>query len=341
MKNYKLFSSIAIVCFLGCILISCIAQAPPPLRVGVVIWPGSEALYLARDLGYYNNTPIQLVDYPSDSEMMRSYRNGDLEAATITLDEVWSLAESVPDVRIPLVQDISNGGDAILGKPEITKLQQLKGKRVGVESTALGAFELSRALEQVHMSPQDVEIVSLLVSDHERAFKQGKIDAVVTYEPTVSKLRQTGANLLFDTSQIPGEVLDILAMPESAIAKQAKTVKILIEGWFRALDYLQKYPIDAANKISLHMGIKPEEFLRSLSGIRVPDVLENQRILGRKDPVLIEATERISKFMVQQKLLKQPVAPTSVFDDRILKNIDPAIFKNNLNSRIYQKKLQS
>jgi NitT/TauT family transport system substrate-binding protein len=334
MINYKLFSSLAIACFLACILVSCIAQEPP-LRVGVVVWPGSESLYLARDLGYYKNTPIQLIDYPSDSEMMRSYRNGDLDAATLTLDEVWALAESVPDVRIPLIQDISNGGDAILGKPEIAKLQQLKGKRVGVETTALGAFELSRALEQVNMSPKDVKVVSLLVSDHEQAFKQNKIDAVVTYEPTVSKLLATGANSLFDTTQIPGEVLDILAMRESVITKQSKTVKILLEGWFRALDYLQKHPEDAAKRIGLHMGIKPEEFLKSLSGIRIPDVQENQRILGNKDLKLVEATKRISKFMVQQKLLKKPLAPTSVFDDRILKTIKPTIYKNNFNSQSY------
>lgn len=332
--NHKFFSSIAIACFLGCILVSCLAQAPP-LRVGVVIWPGSESLYLARDLGYYNNTPIRLIDYPSDSEMMRSYRNGDLDAATITLDEVWSLAESVPDVRIPLIQDISHGGDAILGKPEIKNLPQLKGKRVGVETTALGAFELSRALEQVNMSPKDVKVVSLLVSDHEQAFKQNKIDAVVTYEPTVSKLRATGANLLFDTTQIPREVLDILAMRESVITKQSKTVKTLIEGWFRALDYLQKHPEDGAKRIALHMGIKPEQFLKSLSGVQLPDVLENQRILGNKDLKLIESTERISKFMVQQKLLKKQINPTSVFDDRILKTIDIKIFENNLTSELY------
>lgn len=327
--NYKIFSTVAIICFLGCILVSCITQVPPSLRVGIVIWPGSEGLYLASDLGYYDNTPIKLIDYPSDSEMMRSYRNGDLEAATITLDEVWSLAESVPEVRIPLIQDISNGGDAILGKPEIKKLQQLKGKRVGVESTALGGFELSRALEQVNMLPKDVQIVSLLASDQEQAFNQGSIDAVVTYEPTVSKLRESGANLLFDTTQIPAEVLDVVAVSNSVISQQPKTVKILLEGWFRALDYLQKHPEDGAKRIALHMGIKPEEFLKSLSGIRVVDVLENQRILGKKDSKLVEATERISKFMLQQKLLKKPVDATSVFDDRIMKTIDSSLFVNN------------
>jgi len=83
------------------------------------------------------------------------------------------------------------------------------------------------------------------------------------------------------------------------------------------------------------MGIKPEQFLKSLSGIRIPDVLENQHILENKDLTLIESTNRISKFMVQQKLLKRPVDPTSVFDDRILKTIEPSTFKNNLNSKFY------
>jgi NitT/TauT family transport system substrate-binding protein len=67
-----------------------------------------------------------LLDYPSDQELMRAYRNGDLEAITISLDEAWSLAETMSDVRIVTIQDISNGGDAILGKPEIKNLQELK-----------------------------------------------------------------------------------------------------------------------------------------------------------------------------------------------------------------------
>jgi NitT/TauT family transport system substrate-binding protein len=48
--------------------------------------------------------------------------------------------------------------------------------------------------------------------------------------------------LLFDSRQIPGEVLDILAMRESAVTKQPDTAKALTIGWFRALDYLHKYP---------------------------------------------------------------------------------------------------
>ena len=85
-----------------------------------------------------------------------------------------------------MVTDISNGADVILAKPEIQSLKDLKGRRVGVDSTALGAFVITRALGQVGLSPKDIEIVSLGVSEQERAFKQGIVDAVVTFEPVRS-----------------------------------------------------------------------------------------------------------------------------------------------------------
>ena len=129
---------------------------------------------------------LQDLSYPSSSEVIRAYRNGDLEAVAITIDETFLLAETQPNIRIVLVTDISNGADVILAKPEIQSLKDLKGRRVGVESTALGAFVITRALGQVGLSPKDIEIVSLGVSEQERAFKQGIVDAVVTFEPVRS-----------------------------------------------------------------------------------------------------------------------------------------------------------
>ena len=327
MKFIKAFIiGLTTILLLEFVFVSCAKEPLQPLRVGFVVWPGSEALYLARELGYYGNAPIKLVDYPSDQELMRAYRNGELEAITISLDEAWTLAETAPDVRIVTIQDISNGGDAIVGKPGIKKLQDLKGRRVGVESTALGAFELSRALEQIGMSIKDVQVVSLLISQDEQALKQGNVDAVVTYEPTVSKLLAMGANLLFSSKQIPGEVLDIVAMRESVVA--SATAKELTNGWFRALDYLQKHPQDAANRIAPHEGVTPAQFLKSLNGIRIPDVQENQKILGKTDSTSLEALTRLAKFMLKKNLLKNPVEPNSVFDARLVNDAEVAMFKN-------------
>ena len=328
MKLPKKFISIAVVVFLGLLFVSCIKESPPPLRVGVVVWPTNECLYLTRNLGYYDNTPIQLLDYPSNSELMRSYRNGDLEAATITLDQFLSIAETAPDIRIVTIRDISNGGDAIVAKPAIKKLQDLKGQRVGVDSTALGAYVLSRALEQVGMSFKDVRIVISSVTQEQPTFEQGGIDAVVTYEPTVSKLRAVGANLLFDSTQIPGEIIDIMAMRESVVTGQSAAAKALINGWFRALDYLQKHPQDAARRIAPHAGVTPEQFLKSLNGVYIPDVQENQKILKQMDAASLTAVRRLAKHMLDKDFLKKAVDPTSMFDARLVQDLEVTIFKN-------------
>ena len=206
-KSFTL--GIAVVTLCTAILASC-TKVEPPLRVGANVWPGYETLYLARSLGYYDNTPIKLVDYPSGTEEVRAYRNGEIEAAGISIDQALVLAATNPDVKIVVVMDFSNRGDVILGKPEMENLQGLKARPVGVESTALGAFIITRALKQKGMSPKDIKIVSLGVSEHERAFKDGKVDAVVTFGYARTKLLAAGAKQLFDSSQIPGEVVDVL-----------------------------------------------------------------------------------------------------------------------------------
>ncbi|NJM61846.1 MAG: ABC transporter substrate-binding protein [Oscillatoriales cyanobacterium RU_3_3] len=306
---------------LGAIVLASCTKAEPPLRIGANVWPGYETLYLARSLGYYDNTPIRLVDYPSGTEEVRAYRNGEIEGAGISIDQALVLASTNPDVRIVVVMDFSNGGDVILGKPEIKKLKALKGRPVGVESTALGAFIITRALEQQGMSPKDIKIISLGVSEHERAFKKGTVDAVVTFGAARTKLLAAGAKTLFDSSQMAGEIVDVLILREDVINKQPQTVQALVEGRFRALDYLNKNPQDAAARIAPRTGVTSEQFLESLKGLKSLNLQENQKLLGKTDPSLLKSVTRLSQLMLDNKLLPKAVDPAPLLDDRLVKKV--------------------
>lgn len=317
----KFFIGIAALVFLGLVLVSLAKEPSPPLRVGTNVWPGFELLYLARNLGYYKDTPIRLVDYPSSSGIIRAYRSGALEVTALTLDEVLLLATTEPSLRVVLITDVSNGADVILAKPEIQNLKALKGRRVGVEATALGAFVLTRALEQVGMSPKDVQIISLEVSEHEQAFKQGSVDGIVTFEPVRSNLLAAGARLLFDSKQIPGEIVDVLAVRQELLAEPSNSMQALLSGWFSALDYLKQNPQDAAQRIASRTGITPERFLKSLEGLRIPDIRENQKLLENTDSSLFKGVKWLSKVMVENQLLQKAVAPTPLLDARLVKNM--------------------
>lgn len=311
------------------LLISCSSNLPPsPLRVAINLWPGYETLYLARSLGYYDNTPIELLDFPSGTEQVRAFRSGNVDAAAISLDQALALATTIPDVRIVTVMDFSEGGDVILAKPNVPNVLSLKKKRVGVEANALGAYIITRALERVNLSPQDVQIVSLGLSEHERAFKNGEIDAVVTFGPARTKLLEAGAKQIFDSSQIPGEIVDVLVVRQSFMTKYPETVKALIQGRFRALNYLNQNPQDGARRIAPRTNVTPEQFLASLQGLRSPDILENQDLLGTGERSLIPVMQRLVELMVKQKLLSTSINPAALLNDYIVRDIvqtDPKI----------------
>jgi len=299
-------------------LASCNTAPALPLRVAVNPWPGYETLYLARSLGHYDNTPIELIDFPSGTEEVRAYQNDNVEAAAISLDQALVLATTNSDVRIVTVMDFSEGGDVILAQPEISNLKALKGKRVGVEANALGAYIIARALEQAKMTPEEIEIVSLGLSEHERAFNSGSIDAVVTFGFPRTRLLDAGAKQLFDSSQIPGEIVDVLVVRQSVLEKQLEASQALVKGHFQALNYLKKHPQESAKRVAPRTQITPEQFLESLQGLRSPDVRENQKLLGTENPLLLQTARRLTDVMLSNQLMSKPADPASLLDNRLV-----------------------
>ncbi len=316
--KYLIFSIVTGI--LAIAITNCTTPPSSPLRIGANLWTGYETLYLARNLGYYDQQPIKLVDYPSGTEEVRAYRNHEIEGAGLSIDQALSIAATQDNIKIITIMDVSHGGDVILGKPEIANIKALKGKRVGVESTALGAFFISRALEKNGMSVKDIQIVSLELTEHERAYKQGKVDAVVTFGPARIKLLAAGAKLLFDSSQIPGEIVDILAVSKEAITNSSDTIQSLVNGRFRALDYLEKNPQDAASRIAKRTQVTPEQILNAFKGLRQPNLQQNQKLLDKSDPALVNSMRKLVQIMVENKLLPKAIDPVNLLDDRFIKN---------------------
>src|SRR5689334_14078167 len=147
-------------------LTGCLQEQPPPLRIGTNVWIGSEPLYLARDLGHLERGTVQLVEYPSASEVSRAFRNQAIDGMIISLDELFVLAADGFEPKVVVVIDVSHGADVVVGRSSMRKMQDLRGKRVAVESGALGAFVLSRALAKTGMRAADVVPVPLESNEH-------------------------------------------------------------------------------------------------------------------------------------------------------------------------------
>jgi NitT/TauT family transport system substrate-binding protein len=321
MRRRTLFR-VGLALLISCLTISSGCEVTvPPLRIGTLLWPGYEPFYLANQLGYYQHHPIHFIDYPSQTEVMRAYRNGEIDGVTLTFDQILALAETDPDTRAVLVTDISDGGDVLLSRSEIRTLQELKGKRLGLETTALGSYFLTLALQTVDLTIQDLQLVDLKGREVEQAFQRGMVDAVVTYEPYRSSLMRQKARLLFDSSQIPGAIIDGLAVRQATIEHQTETLQGLFKGWFQALDYMSKYPQESTRQIARHQGTSPEDVLQSFKLIQIPDLAENLKLFGDPNSSLYLNVERLSRLMAKTKLLKQAIDPKTIISDRPLNQL--------------------
>lgn len=321
---YKLKSILLAIVIATALLLGGCSQAPEqPIRVGTNIWLGYEPLYLAQSLGYFKSNEVKLVQYISASQTMRSIVDGTVEAAALTLDEALLLQQFGVDARVVLVMDYSNGADKVITRPDINNLKELRGKRIGVETSALGAYMMHRVLEKADLSLNDVKLVSLSLAEHEQAYLNGDVDALVTFDPVSSRLMKLGAHTLFDSSEMPGEVVDVLVVRNDYLMENKEHLKKLLAGWFRAIEYFDDYPEKSARYMNARMKMGEEQLLSGFRGVVLPKSKENRRLLSGKPTPLSVQAEKLADVMAENKLLRGPAQANKLFDPELLQELYP------------------
>lgn len=247
---------------------SCAPNGPPPLRVGINAWPGYEFIYLADQKGFFTEAGIEVrvVEFSSLADARRAYERGQLDAVATTVVEVLQIHDqSDRHPRIVRVIDYSAGADVILAHPRIQSTADLKGARIGVELASLGVYILARGLESSGLELSQVTPVAGDQLSMEEQFDRGELDAVVTYPPaSVKMLAGRNAHVVFSTAEIPGEVLDVLAVEASVLETRAKDIDRMVRAIDRAMAYERTAPEDAHRIMAEREGLAPSEFALAL-----------------------------------------------------------------------------
>lgn len=309
------------------VAVACLSSCAPPvrtLRVGTNDFVGYELLYLARDMGYYGAMRIELLEFPSTTEVIRAYRNGAIDVAAVTADEALLANDNDDAEHVLLVTDASAGADAIYANPRFDSMRALRGRRIGVETTALGALVLSRALESNGMIPGDVTVVPLTLDAHESAYRNGLVDAVVTFDPICERIEAAGGVRVFDSRQMPREILDFLIASSKTVATRREDLTVLVRGWLRAQDHLGRNRKDALQRMVARVsGRTVEGFDAALSRLEIPDRRKLLQWLGDGTENLDSTLRSLSDLMIRQELLPRSAVPRLVLDDSIVKDAVP------------------
>lgn len=280
-------------------------------------WPGYEPMFLARTLGYLP-PDLELQEAPTVHASIEAVKTGKADGAMLTMDEVLQLRDDGVPLQIVLVFDVSKGADVLLAQPRISQLSDLKGQRIGTESSALGSLMLAMVLDKAGLRPDQVQIKRIVYEEQEAAWARGEVDALVTYEPVAARLKRTGAHQLLSTREMPDTIFDVLAVRPEVLKSHGDVLRATLEGHFRALTYLRQNPWDAAYKTVPHLGVSAEEMIASLRGLELPDLVGNQRYLSVQDGDLARVARRLSAIMLNAGVIKHAVETDKLYSGAYL-----------------------
>lgn len=285
-------------------LLSACSPAPPEaLLVGSIPWACYETLFLARELGYYDPKMVRLLEISTSTETLRAFRQGQLDLAALTLDETIRLAQSVEDLQIILVTNISNGADKLISHPEITSISALKGKRIGVEEGAVGSYMLFQALQHADLQLRDISPIASTVNQHVYLLQSGQVEAVVTFDPTAYRLEQAGFYRLLDSSMIEGKIIGVLVDRKATLADSPQAVEHLLRGYWQALSFLSDHAEQAYPLIAPRLGIESTVLKVIYADLIQPDKQSHQQFFQQQLPSVIAAH---NSFMLRHEMIVTP-----------------------------------
>ncbi|MGA7108062.1 MAG: putative urea ABC transporter substrate-binding protein [Terracidiphilus sp.] len=225
------------------------SAAPPTFTVGWSVYAGwNPYFYMARSgilkrwADKYGVTiKVQRFDYAASLE---AFVAKNIDACTMTNMEALDMpAAAGVDSTAVIIGDYSNGNDAVLARNNLT-LAQLPGRPILLVQKTVSEYLLERAMDMNGLNSElgHLKLLNTSDSDIVGAFLGDKKNQVaVTWKPLVAEIlaQDAGVKELFDSSRIPGEILDLLVVRSEVLNRPdgsgVRFAKAVTGAWYETM----------------------------------------------------------------------------------------------------------
>ncbi|TVP71729.1 MAG: lipid kinase [Rhodobacteraceae bacterium] len=178
---------------------------------------------------------VEIVQFNDYIESINQYTAGAFDGVSATNMDTLSIpAGSGVDTTALIIGDYSNGNDAVIVKGDGT-IADLAGKPVNLVELSVSHYLLARGLDTVGLTEMDLaRVINTSDADMIAAFSTAEVEAVVTWNPLVSEITATypEANIVFDSAQIPGEILDLMVVNTEVLDANPDFGRALVGAWY-------------------------------------------------------------------------------------------------------------
>src|SRR6266704_1480466 len=293
----------------------------------------SKQIYLPNELtqrlGYFaaQGLDVTLIDEASGQSSENEVLAGQVEAGSGSYNHTIELQAAGKNMEAVGLLNIAPGEAEIVSAKaasHIHSVSDLKGKYLGVTELGSGTQTLTTALlHNAGITPEQVHFVPVGAGDtFIAALQQGKIDAGMTTEPTISRILSSGVGKVLVDLRSPQSTQAALGGPypficlfmnNSYVSSHQDVVQKLVNAYVKTLKWMHTH---TAEQIADQM---PADYYAGNKALYVT-ALQNQMTIFSPDgsmpdgaPQSVLNTETQSKLIPQDKQINLSLTYTNEF----------------------------
>ncbi|WKU01848.1 ABC transporter substrate-binding protein [Micromonospora soli] len=222
---------------------------------------GVEKGIFAEKLG--SDVKLETKTFNAGPAAIEAVFSGALDATYIGPNPTVNAFSKSKGEAVRVVSGAASGGVALVVKPEITSVEQLRGRKIATpqlgntQDVALRYWLKEKGLQTTKEGGGDVKVVPQENAQTVETFTSGAIDGAWVPEPFVSRLVNAGGKVLVDERDLwPDKkfVITNLLVSTKFLTAHPDVVKKLVEGQVAANEFVNTKPDEAQQAISDHIG---------------------------------------------------------------------------------------
>jgi NitT/TauT family transport system substrate-binding protein len=206
------------------------------IYVGWMPWDYGENAGIVKKWADKYGIEIDVVQINDYIESINQYTAGQFDGCTMTnMDGLTIPAAGGVDSTALIVGDFSNGNDGVVLKGK-KNLADIKGQNVNLVELSVSHYLLARGLETVGLTEKDISVVNTSDADMVAVYGTDSVTSVVTWNPLLSEITSMPDSYkVYDSSQIPGEIIDLMVVNTETLAANPKFGKALAGAWYEIM----------------------------------------------------------------------------------------------------------
>jgi NitT/TauT family transport system substrate-binding protein len=212
------------------------------IYVGWMPWDYAASSGILKKWADKYGIAIELTQVNDYVESINQYTAGAFDGCVMTsMDMLTIPSAGGVDSTALIVGDFSNGNDGVVLKGKGKKLADIKGLPINLVELSVSHYLLARGLDSIGLAERDIKVVNTSDADIVAAYATPATKATVTWKPQLSEiLAAKDAQLVFDSSKIPGEIIDLMVVNTATMKDNPKFAKALVGAWYETMSVMTK-----------------------------------------------------------------------------------------------------